>query len=341
MPTNKIKCGQNPLKIKDVNKNKFVDIFFYERRIIMCWKLYYLKIVSNEKTMSFDREFNDGELDLIYECNHILGDFNSFSDYYLMLNNNLKELKEYILKTESFKYRISSPIESKNIIIQINRKFINFASMFRTYLDYYEVQVKQIYGKDSDELKDFQRKCSNMFDNHFEYKFLCNLRHYCVHYKLPITKITQNLEDNRRIFYIEKERLQEWKGWKSIIKDDIKKLNKDIDIKQFILKVEKILDNLNKNISYYNTSEVLGAIRIMKKYIKANSTPYIVREKHKNGKVNFEIKNMIDDYFLAVNNILKLGIVSCGVYNKEYGFQFFDPFNMMFTKEEKEKLGLE
>ena len=28
----------------------------------MTLKLYYLKIVSNEKTMSFDREFNDGEI---------------------------------------------------------------------------------------------------------------------------------------------------------------------------------------------------------------------------------------------------------------------------------------
>ena len=35
---------------------------------------------------------------------------------------------------------------------------------------------------------------------------------------------------------------------------------------------------------------------------------------------------MMDDYFLATNNILKLDIISCAVYNKEYGFQFFDPF---------------
>ena len=31
LSTNEIKCGQNPLKIKDVNKNKFVDIFLDER----------------------------------------------------------------------------------------------------------------------------------------------------------------------------------------------------------------------------------------------------------------------------------------------------------------------
>jgi len=119
-------------------------------------------------------------------------------------------------------------------------------------------------------------------------------------------------------------------------------LNEDIDIKLFITKIEKILNDLNRDISYYNTSEVLGAIKIMKRYVKTSETPYIVNQiKDKEGKSNFEIKNMMDDYFLATNNILKLDIISCAVYNKEYGFQFFDPFNMMFTKEEKEKFGLE
>lgn len=42
----------------------------------MCWKLYYLKNSNNEKMMNFERGFKDGELDLIYECNQILGDFN-------------------------------------------------------------------------------------------------------------------------------------------------------------------------------------------------------------------------------------------------------------------------
>ena len=107
-------------------------------------------------------------------------------------------------------------------------------------------------------------------------------------------------------------------------------------------KVKKILDDLNKDISYFNTSEVLGAIKIMKKYVRPEETPYIVKKvTDKNGNSNFKIRGMIDDYFLATNNILKLGIISCAVYNKEYGFQFFDPFNMMFTREEKEKFGLE
>ena len=308
----------------------------------MCWCLYYLKIIDNEKKLKFDRKFEDGELDLIYECNQILGDFNSFSDYYSMLDSSLQELKEYILKVENFKFRFASPIIKKGVIIEINKKFICFASMFKTYLDYYEVQVKQIHGKESSELQEFKRKCSKIFDKYFEYRFLYHLRHYCVHYKLPITKVSQNIEDKRRIFYIEKENLKNWKGWKPIIKEDIQNLDKDVDIKQFILKIEKILNELNKDISYFNTSEVLGAIKIMKKYVRPSETPYIVKEeKSANGQPNFKIKNMIDDYFLAINNILKLGILSCAVYNKEYGFQFFDPFNMMFTEEEKKKFGLE
>lgn len=308
----------------------------------MCWNLYYLKVINNEKKMEFERKFEDGELDLINECNQILGAFNSFSDYYSMLNSSLQELKEYIIKVENFKYRFASPIINKSVIVEINKKFINFASMFKTYLDYYEVQVKQIHGKDSKELKEFKGKCAKIFDKYFEYRFFYHLRHYCVHYKLPITKVNQNIEDKRRIFYIEKESLKNWNGWKSIIKPDIQNLSEDIDIKLFLTKIEKILNELNKDISYFNTSEVLGAIKIMKKYVRARETPYIVKEeKDKTGISNFKIRNMIDDYVLATNNILKLGIISCAVFNKEYGFQFFDPFNMMFTKEEKEKFGLE
>ena len=62
----------------------------------MCWQLYYLKIIKNEKRLEFERQFEDGELDLIHECNQILGNFNSFSDYYSMLKSSLQELKEYI-----------------------------------------------------------------------------------------------------------------------------------------------------------------------------------------------------------------------------------------------------
>ena len=85
----------------------------------MCWQLFYLKKNNEEKKLEYERDFEDGELDLINECNQILGDFNSFSDYYIMLKRSLIELKEYLLKIENFNYRLKSPFELKNIIIEV------------------------------------------------------------------------------------------------------------------------------------------------------------------------------------------------------------------------------
>jgi len=308
----------------------------------MCWNLYYLKIVDDEKVMKFERNFEKGELALIEECNQILGNFNSFCDYYTMLINSLKELKDYIKKIETSEYRITSPFEKKHTIVETNIRVVDFIGMFKNYLDYYEVQVKHVYGEKSDELKDFKRKCSSFFDKYFEYIFLYNLRHYSVHYRLPVTKVISKFEDKKRTFYIEKDKLKEWSGWKATIKKDINNLEEDIELSQFIKKIETIISELNHELSYYNTPEVLGAIKIMKKYVRPRETPYIVKVmKSKNNNPNFETKSMIDDYFLATNNILKLGITSCEVFSKEYGFQFFDPFNLIFTKEEKEKFGFE
>jgi len=189
----------------------------------MCWNLYYLKIVDDEKVMKFERNFEKGELALIEECNQILGNFNSFCDYYTMLINSLKELKDYIKKIETSEYRITSPFEKKHTIVETNIRVVDFIGMFKNYLDYYEVQVKHVYGEKSDELKDFKRKCSSFFDKYFEYIFLYNLRHYSVHYRLPVTKVISKFEDKKRTFYIEKDKLKEWSGWKATIKKDINK----------------------------------------------------------------------------------------------------------------------
>ncbi len=47
MSTNQIKCEKNQLKLKDVIKNKFVDIFFVERSKLMR-KVYIQGYVSYE-----------------------------------------------------------------------------------------------------------------------------------------------------------------------------------------------------------------------------------------------------------------------------------------------------
>lgn len=89
------------------------------------------------------------------------------------------------------------PFKIKEINVKINKLMINFASIFKTYLDYYEVKVKEVFGNKSKEFTEFKNKCSKYFDNSFEYRFLYNFRHYIVHYKLPVTKITIDVKKNK------------------------------------------------------------------------------------------------------------------------------------------------
>lgn len=306
----------------------------------MAEKLYYLKIIGKEKHLNYDREFEQDELDLIKESNEILGAFNSFCDYYYIFDSNLKDLENYLKKVESLENKVPSIIDRRNMINEVNKLVINFAVAFRNYLDHYEIKIKEIAGKTSKEYKDFKYTCSKYFDKFFEYRFLSNLRHYNVHYKIPVTKVFSDLKSKKRKFIIEKNKLQEWNGWKSNIEKDIESLKSDIDVSDFIKSCKRMINQFNKDISYYNEPEVLGALRILKKYERKNETPYICNEVILDGKKELKIVGILDEYITAINNIFKLGVISCASYTKDFGFQFFDPFNLMFTKEQKEKLGL-
>lgn len=306
----------------------------------MSYKLYYLKLVNKEKNLQYDRELEEGELDLISECNEILGSFNSFCDYYYIFKSNLKDLEDYLKLVEPLENRISSAIIMKNVINEINKLVINFAVAFRNYLDHYEITIKEIAGEESKEYKEFKSKCSKYFDKYFEYRFLYNLRHYNVHYKLPVSKIEGNIHKKKRIFLIEKDKLREWDGWKSIIKDDIDNLKEDINISDFVKKCKDMISKFNKDISYYNEPEVLGALNILKRYERKFETPYLVEEIKENDEKKFRIKEMYSEYINSINNIFNLGIISCSSYTKDFGLQIFDPFDLMFSKDEKEKFGL-
>ena len=65
----------------------------------------------------------------------------------------------------------------------------------------------------------------------------------------------------------------------------------------------------------------------------------LTKRRGKNGK--FKIDTLFDEVGIVGYNILSMGFISYGSYKKDEGFFFFDPFNMMFTKEQKEKLKLE
>lgn len=66
---------------------------------------------------------------------------------------------------------------------------------------------------------------------------------------------------------------------------------------------------------------MLGALRIIKQYERKHGTPYIVDEIIENGKKCFNIIEMYNEYINAIHNILRLGIISCSSYIKEFEFK--------------------
>lgn len=309
----------------------------------MKYHLAYLTIEDGKKYMKTEKDLDKKEYDLIMECHNILGSFNTFCDYYYILEKNMEELLKYLQKVQSLEFKIKNPIETHNVFCEINRLMINFSGMFRIFLDYYERFIKETFGDNTEELLKFQRACSNNFDNYFEYRFLYNLRHYIVHYNIPITRMNADIKSKKRCFYIDISTLKKWNGWKPNIKSDIEKLKEDIELEKFMLNVKNIVSELNKEISFLSKFEVIGSLNILEKYFKPNSMPHIlILEKEEDlEKGKFNIQKTFDEVIVANSNILKLGVCSTLIHSKEKGTVLYDPYNLMFTQEEKKKFGFQ
>jgi len=78
------------------------------------------------------------------------------------------------------------------ITLQLNRLISNYLSSIRLFLDHSEYALHQKYGKNSLQLKEFKKTCSNVYDNNFSYRFLSKLRNYVQHCGMPIGHININ-----------------------------------------------------------------------------------------------------------------------------------------------------
>lgn len=309
----------------------------------MSYKLAHLKIENNKKILKIEKDITKEEHDAIKEANEIIGKFNVFCDYYYMLDQSLKDILKYISDVNDRKYKLDSPIKKHFTIMELNRLFINFTNMFSNYLTYYEVDVKEVFGESSDEYKELKKIEHKFFDDNFEYRLIYDLRNYSDHKKIPITSLKDNVSNTKRHFYITKESLLCWKKINKHLKPDIEKLDSDIDVYGLLNKMKKISFELHKKFAMINNHDVLAAYTYLKKYFKPNETPYIIEIKNENEfkKGKYKIETLFDEVGIVGYNILNMGFISYGSYKKDEGFFFFDPFNMMFTKEQKEKFKLE
>jgi hypothetical protein len=62
-----------------------------------------------------------------------------------------------------------------------NRLCKNFVNSWRNHIELMQKEVSNLFGKNSQELSDFKKTTNLLFDNHFEYRFLCKLRNVGAH----------------------------------------------------------------------------------------------------------------------------------------------------------------
>ena len=100
---------------------------------------------------------------------------------------------------------------------------------------------------------------------------------------------------------------------------------------------------LHKEISLIDEHNVLFSYTYLKKYLKEDGFPCVVSYKSEESKEKgqFEISLPFDELQLVGYNIRKMGFGAIASFKNGEGFYYYDPYNLMFTKEQKEKLKLE
>lgn len=82
----------------------------------------------------------------------------------------------------------------EHIMININRRIINYLTSIKTFIDHSEYDLKNKYGKTSKQYNSFKNLQSQKYDSHFAYRFLIKLRNYVQHCGLPLGNINISSE---------------------------------------------------------------------------------------------------------------------------------------------------
>ena len=107
-----------------------------------------------------------------------------------ILSRNFTEL----ISTDDLFHRMSfeqlqEGLHSNDILVELNRAFVNFLLSMRLWLDHVETRLVRRYSKSSKQYQAFKATCAAAYDAHVSYRFLYELRNYAQHCGLPINSV--------------------------------------------------------------------------------------------------------------------------------------------------------
>lgn len=141
--------------------------------------------------------------------------FGKIRDLVHMQNCNGTELQHYIEPFSLYERSQRFSISYKDVLREANRLAFNFASSLKTAVEISESFFKQ----ENEELDEYKRCQSFLFDNVPGYRFWIRLRNYLVHHRQLYTGVFQ--KDSRILVTCSADDLCEWHGWNKMLRHDI------------------------------------------------------------------------------------------------------------------------
>jgi len=150
---------------------------------------------DNNPNYQFIKEIEEISYLKIKDQINIVNEVDDSIDLFLIHNYNFQKTVDFHNGDfRDFIENMTEPIktdknEYTHIKIEINRILLNYLSSFRMLIDHSERLIKKRFGKDSKDFLKFKKTLKNIYDNHFEYRFIYKLRNFCQHCGIPVTDL--------------------------------------------------------------------------------------------------------------------------------------------------------
>lgn len=241
-------------------------------------------------------------------------------EIYFNLLKNYKEFEMSLFEraVDSILFRDYTWDTFKEKIHEFDRRIFNFLAQARLFFDLSSRIIKKVYGRESDEIRYFERLRSSNYDSSFSYRLMEAIRNYVQHNDLPVGRINMIFKD--------------------VVVDDVKKktaytipyldIEKILKDKNFKMTVKKELD--------INTKEDLRAH--MREYISKIMSIHYMFNEHQKLKVQNDLDqlNSLIEYYkeYTVEKIWWIEVIGNDEEDKNFtvSYETLDRYNNLVNK---------
>lgn len=213
---------------------------------------------------------------------------------YKMVLENFKEFEKSILFAHKKLKKEIDLIERRMIQANVNRCIINYISLTFVYINRLEIIIKNKYGRESLEFKEFKDVCSLEYDTHFEYRFMNELRNFSQHWGMPVSVIGLTKKEDLILTISTKYLLESSFNWKTRIKKEIEEQSEYLDVIPIITQMNKSLTKIDKAFINASFDNILLNLAEAEKFMfdVDNKNPIVSDHNINNGKIILS-KNLI------------------------------------------------